>query len=82
MRAYRGLETTWFRQTQRRPDGRISANGVTKHVELVDASNDEALNHEVDVAYRAKYQRYSATYVDPMLAPQARATTLKLVPSA
>ena len=42
---------------------------------------DEALNNKIDAAYQSKYQRYSATYVDPMIAPQARATTLKLVPS-
>ena len=82
VRAYRGRETSWFRQTQRRPAGRIVAGGVTKEVILEDASSDEALNHVIDAAYQSKYRRYSATYVDPMIAPQARATTLKLVPSA
>ena len=82
VRAYRGRETAWFRHTQRRPEGRIVAGGVTKDVTFVDASSDEALNNKIDAAYQSKYQRYSATYVDPMIAPQARATTLKLVPSA
>ena len=82
VRAYRGRETGWFRQTQRRPAGRIVAGGVTKEVTLEDASSDETLNSQIDAAYQAKYRRYSATYIDPMLAPQARATTLKLVPSA
>lgn len=79
VRGYRGPETAWFRQTQRRPEGRIGAGGVTKDVTLVDASSDKALNNEIDAAYQAKYRRYSATYVDPMITPQARATTLKLV---
>lgn len=61
---------------------RISASGVTKHVTLVDVSDDETLNNEVDAAYRAKYRRYSATHVDLMIAPPAQATTLKLEPSA
>ncbi|HEU5367694.1 MAG TPA: DUF2255 family protein [Ktedonobacterales bacterium] len=82
VRAYRGRETGWFRQTQRQREGRIVAGGVTKEVALVDASADAALNNEVDAAYQSKYRRYSATYVDPMLAPPARATTLKLEPSA
>ncbi|HLV99341.1 MAG TPA: DUF2255 family protein [Ktedonobacterales bacterium] len=82
VRAYRGRETGWFRQIQRRPEGRIAAGGVTKAVTLVDTSSDAALNQEIDAAYQSKYRRYSARYVDPMLAPQARATTLKLVPSA
>ena len=43
---------------------------------------DPAVNDQIDAAYRAKYERYSATYVDPMLAPEARATTLKLIPRA
>ncbi|HEX6557046.1 MAG TPA: DUF2255 family protein [Ktedonobacteraceae bacterium] len=81
VRAYRGPETAWFRHTQRRPEGRIVAGGVTKDVTFVDASSDETLNNKIDAAYQSKYQRYSATYVDPMIAPQARATTLKLVPS-
>ena len=81
VRAYRGREGAWFRHIQRRPEGRISAGGVTKDVTFVDASSDEALNNKIDAAYQSKYQRYSATYVDPMIAPQARATTLKLVPS-
>lgn len=105
VRAYRGRETAWFRHLQRRHEGRIVAGGVTKDVTLVDVSDDEALNNEIDAVYQSKYRRYSATYVDPMIAlqaraiipqpspgtvtrwvmtmiaPQARATTLKLVPS-
>ena len=82
VRAYRGRETAWFRHIQQRHEGRIGAGGVTKDVTFVDGSSDEALNNKIDAAYQSKYQRYSATYVDPMIAPQARATTLKLVPSA
>lgn len=82
VRSYRGREAVWFRQIQRRHEGHIAAGGVTKNVTFVDASSDEALNHQIDAAYQAKYHRYSATYVKPMIAPQARATTLKLVPSA
>ena len=81
VRAYRGREGAWFRQAQLRHEGRIVAGGVTKDVTFVDVSDDEALNNKIDAAYQSKYRRYSATYVDPMIAPQARATTLKLVPS-
>lgn len=82
VRAYRGQETAWFKQIQRRPEGRIEAGGVTKDVTFVDASADQALSSKIDASYRSKYRRYSATYVDPMVAPQARATTLRLVPTA
>ena len=81
VRAYRGRETAWFRHIQQRHEGRIGAGGVTKDVTFVDVSDDEALNNKIDVAYQSKYRRYGATYVDPMIAPQARATTVKLVPA-
>ena len=81
VRAYRGHETAWLQHLRRQPEGRIVAGRVTKDVMLVDASSDEVLSDEIDAAYQAKYRRYSATYVRPMIAPQARATTLKLVPS-
>ncbi len=32
--------------------------------------------------YHTKYRRYDARYVDPMVAPAARAATIKLVPRA
>lgn len=82
VRSYRGREAAWFRQIQRQHEGQIAAGGVTKDVMLIDASSDEALNQQIDAAYQTKYHRYSSTYVKPMVAPQARATTLKLVPSA
>ena len=81
VRSWRGPTGAWFRHIHRRPEARIVAGGVTKDVTLVDANSHEALNDEIDAAYQAKYRRYSTTYVDPMIAPQARATTLKLVPS-
>ncbi len=82
VRSWRGPTGAWFRHIQGRPEARIVVDGVMKDVTLVDASSDEALNNEIDAAYQAKYRRYSTTYVDPMIAPQARATTLKLVPPA
>lgn len=81
IRSYRGHEAAWFHHVQRRHEGRIDAGEVTRDVTFVDVSSDETLNHAIDAAYQAKYQQYSATYVGPMIAPQARATTLKLVPS-
>jgi len=81
VRSWRGPTGAWFRHIQRQPEGRIVAGGVTKDVTFVDASSDEALNNKIDAAYQSKYQRYSTTYVRPMIAPQAHATTLKMMPS-
>jgi hypothetical protein len=80
VRSYRGPDGAWFRHAQLQHRGRIFAGGVTRDVTFVNMSNDQALNSMIDAAYQSKYQKYSATYVDPMIAPQARATTLKLVP--
>jgi hypothetical protein len=41
---------------------------------------DHAINDEVDAAYRAKYRRYAGSILNSVLTPQARATTIKLVP--
>jgi hypothetical protein len=77
VRAYRGRDASWFRRVQQTHHGHISAGGVEADVELLESAEaDDA----IDAAYRAKYQRYGGRYVDPMVAPDARETTLKLVP--
>ena len=55
----------------------MSAGDVSKDVVLL-AAGDE-FDDAVDAAFREKYGRYTR-YVEPMVAPQARATTLRLVP--
>lgn len=81
VRSWRGRTGAWFHHIQRRPEARIVAGGITKDVTLLDVSSDEALNNEIDAAYQSKYGKYGATYVPPMIAPQARATSRKLVVS-
>jgi hypothetical protein len=39
------------------------------------------MNEEIDAAYRAKYRRYAESIVSGIVTPDARAATLKLVPS-
>jgi hypothetical protein len=80
VRSWRGRTAIWFRGTQDRREGHIRAGGVDKDVLFVEAPND--LNDAIDAAYRMKYRRYADSYVPPMISPQARATTLKLVPRA
>ena len=78
VRSFKGRTGAWFRGTQVRHEGHIRAGGVDKDISFIEA--DDAINDEIDAAYRTKYRRYGARYVDPMVAPEARATTLKLVP--
>jgi hypothetical protein len=78
VRSWRGRSGGWFRATRARGEGHVRAAGVDKDVVFVEADDD--VNDAIDAAYRAKYERYSDSYVAPMVRPEARATTIKLVP--
>jgi hypothetical protein len=80
IRSVNGRTSSWFRGTQVRHEGRISAGGVEKDVTFVDVGQDIA--DQLDAAYRAKYRRYAASIVNSTLTPQAQAATLKLAPRA
>lgn len=77
VRSWRGTGGSWYRMARATHEGHISAGGVDRDVSLAEVGDD--VDDAIDAAYRAKYGRYSG-YVEPMIAPQARATTLKLVP--
>jgi hypothetical protein len=55
----------------------IEAGGVARDVDLVSA--DHELDDVIDDAYRAKYS-YFPTGLNHIMEPQARSTTLKLMP--
>ena len=77
VRAYRGRDGAWFRSVLRRPEGRIQAGGLTRDVTFTEP--EDADQTAIDQAYLAKYSRYDAAIVDPMVAPAARAATLELL---
>jgi len=77
VRSVNGRTSSWFRGVQARHEGRIRAGGVEKDVRLVESADN---NDEIDAAYRTKYRRYAPRIVDSIVTPEARATTLKLVP--
>lgn len=79
VRAFKGRTGPWFRGTLTRHEGHIRAGGVDKDVAFVEVP-DPAINDAIDAAYRTKYREYDAQYVDPMVTPEARAATLRLVP--
>ncbi|MEW6636718.1 MAG: DUF2255 family protein [Actinomycetota bacterium] len=78
VRSWRGRGGSWFRAARTRGEGHISAGSVEKDVAFVE-ENDPGVNDRIDEVYRGKYRRYSS-YVRPMIGPEARATTLRLVP--
>ena len=78
VRSYRGADGAWYRQATQHAQGRIRAGGLERDV-TVDRP-DDTVRPAVDDAYRAKYARYGAAYLQPMLAPGATAATLRLTP--
>ena len=77
VRSVNGRSSAWFRGVQVRHAGHIRAGGVEKDVTFVEA--DPELNDRIEAAYRTKYSRY-LQYVTPLLTPEAKAATIKLVP--
>jgi hypothetical protein len=77
VRSVNGRGSSWFRGAQTRHEAHIRAGGIERDVELVE---NEELNDAVDAAYREKYGRRYPTIVPSIVAPEARAATLKLVP--
>jgi hypothetical protein len=47
---------------------------------IVEDVGDAAVDDHVDAAYRAKYRRYAESIIDSITSPEARSTTLKLIP--
>jgi hypothetical protein len=79
VRSWKGRASAWYRASRARGEGHIQAGGVEKDVTFV-PENDDGVNDRIDAVYRTKYQSQGARWVDPMVAAQARAATLKLTP--
>jgi hypothetical protein len=73
-----GRTAAWFRGVQVRHEGRIDAGGIQKDVVFEDA--DSATGDQIDAAYRTKYRRHGAQYVNSVTDTEARSTTIKIVP--
>jgi hypothetical protein len=78
VRSVKGPTAAWFRGVQETHEGRISAGSAEKDVTFADADHD--IDEQVDAAYRRKYRRYAGRILNSVLTPQARSTTIKLVP--
>jgi hypothetical protein len=78
VRSVNGRSSAWFRGTQVRHEGHIQAGGVDKDVTFLEET-DPSINDKIDAAYLTRYSRYPQ-YVAPMVTPEVRAATIKLVP--
>ena len=78
IRCANGRSGAWFRGVQTRHEGRIKAGGVEKDVTFVE-EEDPGINNSIDDASLEKYRRYPQ-WVAPMVTPEVKAATLRLVP--
>ncbi len=78
VRCVNGRKGAWFRGVLTRHEGRIWAGGVEHDVKF-EEETDPDINAKIDEAYLTKYQRYPQ-WVAPMVTPEVRAATIKLVP--
>jgi hypothetical protein len=76
MSSVNGRGSSWFRGAEDRHEAHISAGGVDKDVSLIET---EDANDVVDAAYESKYGQRYPTIVPSIVAPKARAATLRLV---
>src|SRR3954464_14983772 len=77
VRSVNGRGSSWFRGAQTHHQARISAGGVERDVSLIETGD---ANDAVDAAYATKYRRRYPSIVPSIVAPDARAATLRLVP--
>ena len=78
VRSWRGRNGAWFRQALASHQGRVRAGGVERAVTFREP--DGAHRRVIDDAYRTKYARYAAQYVEPMVGIPAASATLQLIP--
>jgi len=78
IRCVNGREGAWFRGVLTQHAGRIWVGDVEKDVKF-EEETDPNINDQIDEAYLIKYQHYPQ-WVAPMVTPEVRAATIKLVP--
>jgi hypothetical protein len=81
VRSYRGQGGAWYRHASTNPAAAIRLGAQQVEVTFTPIDPDQRDLHDaIGDAYRAKYARYGQTYLQPMLAEQAVAATLRLDP--
>jgi hypothetical protein len=79
VRSVNGTSAAWYRGTRPRHEGWISSGGVEQDVAFEDIGAAEAVQEQIDTAYRDKYGAGSSS-VEHITSPTAREATLKVAP--
>jgi hypothetical protein len=77
VRSVNGVTSAWYRGVQQRHEGHVRASGIARDVTFIEAHDDD---DAIDAAYRAKYRSYAESILDHITSPEARSTTLRLIP--
>jgi hypothetical protein len=75
VRAYNGLNSSWYQAAVRQKAGRVTVAGMTKEVTFEPV--DGPINDLIDDAYRAKY---NGPYLNAAIGARCRAATVKIMP--
>ena len=78
VRSAYGYDNGWFQRALRAGEGRIRAGGVERDVRFEQPEPEAA--PDVDAAYHAKYDRFGPRMVGTVVSPEARRSTLRVVP--
>jgi hypothetical protein len=78
VRSAYGPGAGWLRGTRACREGRVSAGGIERDVVFGEA--DPAVADRIDAAYREKYRRHGARWVETVVTAEARSGTVRLVP--
>ena len=79
MRAWNGQQSRWYNAAKNQGAGKImiAGNEYTVAFELVPVTGHEALQYEIDAAYRKKYA--GSQYMPPMIADGPRNATVRVI---
>jgi hypothetical protein len=81
VRTWYRRDNGWFGHAVESRWARIRVPGLEADIAIEGVGDDDAeLRASIDAVYRAKYGRYGETTVERMVADDAAATTLRLVP--
>ncbi len=79
IRSAHGVDNPWYRRAIASGEGSIRSAGIEKDVTFGDAAPH--LHADIDAAYHAKYDRYGARVVNPVVGVHSYAATIRLVPA-
>jgi hypothetical protein len=80
VRSAGGPDRPWYRHATASGAGRIRAGGVERNVTFGEAT--AGAHDAIDAAYHAKYDQYGPTIVGHVVGADAKAVTIRLMPTS